>query len=85
MDFNWYALALSIINNVLPEQAFSLLENGKTTKKYNTVNLEDMIKLRQQGMTYKAIGEIYGIKESAVCKRIAYHKNNRPAATGTAN
>lgn len=82
MNFNWYALAVAILANVVQEQAFELLETGTFNPLYGENHTADMIQMHQQGITLRAIGEMYGISESAVCKRIKYHQNkkNRPTA-----
>lgn len=86
MNENWYALCVAIVKNVLPEQAFVLLEGQSVYKTiWGKSNTTDMLRMRQQGMTYNAIGEIYGISGSAVCKRISYiNKKDRPTAMKTA-
>jgi hypothetical protein len=58
-----------------PEQAFRILE-GKDIVRHRTSNedTEDMIAMREQGMTYREIGEIYGMAESSVLKRIKNYK-----------
>jgi transposase len=39
---------------------------------YDTI---DMIKFREEGITYREIGEMYGISESATYKRMKYYKD----------
>lgn len=74
MQDNWYALIVSILKGVLPEQAFELMENNTYKPLYGSDHTSDMIKMHEQGMTYRDIGEIYGISESAICKRIKHIK-----------
>jgi len=59
------------------EQAFNLWEGNKWNHVYTEDDLDDMTNMRQT-MTYKEIGEIYGISESAAHKRINRYKKNRP-------
>lgn len=69
MEFNWCALAVAILKNVLPEQAFELMErNVKLTVSNDDV--PDMIKMRQQGMTFRQIGDVYGLTASNIFTRI---------------
>jgi hypothetical protein len=79
MNENYYALYLAIIKNYTPEQAFKALETGKTTKvRLNKELIDVMINLRNQGMTLKEIGEMFGgISASAVCHKITYHKKRK--------
>jgi Mor family transcriptional regulator len=68
---NWYVLCIAALGNVTVEQAFEIYSTGK--KKATVITEEDtkdMIKLRQKGLTYKEIGEIYCMNESSVCNRI---------------
>ena len=74
----YMALAVSILANCLPEQAFEKLDpqharigsNGGRPSTLTDMDTEDMIRMRQQGLAYKEIGEIYGINASAAHHRI---------------
>ena len=65
----WYLLAIAILykNPVSVEGAERLFEYGETKKR--DINRQ-MYEMRQQGMTFKAIGEMFGLTESAVFLRI---------------
>ncbi len=85
MEDNWYALVVAILFNQPPETAFQILEDGTRNLHYSKLtelDTIDMIKFREEGTTYREIGEMYGISESAACKRMSYYKNkkNRPTA-----
>lgn len=86
MNDNWYALVIAILFKQPPEAAFQILEDGVKNKGYSPLtelDTLDMIKFRGEGITYKEISEMYGITESAACKRIMYykkHKKNRSTA-----
>jgi predicted DNA-binding protein (UPF0251 family) len=77
MKENYYALLICILKPVTIEKGFDLL-NGKMTKVQNKSislqDVEDMIRMKQQGMTYKAIGELFGLKKDAVHKRIQRYR-----------
>jgi len=84
MQDNWYALVIAILFNQPPETAFQILEDGTRNLHYSKLtelDTLDMIKFREEGFTYKEIGEMYGISESAAHKRISYlKKKNRSTA-----
>jgi hypothetical protein len=72
---NYYALIVAICSKkfVTIEQAFSILNTGKKVhvddwQKKQIV--EEMIALREKGLTYQQIGDIYGIGKDDVFKRI---------------
>lgn len=77
MKENYYALLVCILRPVTIEKSFDLLD-GKITKKNNTSiskkDIEDMIRMKQQGMTFEAIGEVYGLTRGAVYRRIKRFK-----------
>jgi ATP-dependent protease Clp ATPase subunit len=77
MKENYYALLICILKPATVEQSFNILE-GKVTKVQNKWirkdDVEDMIRMKQQGMTYEAIGKLFGLKKDAVHKRIERYK-----------
>lgn len=79
MKENWYALCVAIMCNLTIEQAFDKLENyrGKKSRNYNCLITEedtaDMTIMRET-MTYRQIGQIYGLSEAAVYRRIRRFK-----------
>jgi len=76
---NYYALLICILRPgpVTIEMSFDLM-GGKITKAQNksikSKDVEDMIQMKQQGMTHRAIGEMYGLSEEAVYRRIKRYK-----------
>jgi ATP-dependent protease Clp ATPase subunit len=77
MKENYYALLICILRPLTIEQSFNIME-GKVTKVQNKWirkdDVEDMIRMKQYGMTYKAIGKLFGLKKDAVHKRIKRYK-----------
>ncbi|MDF2608898.1 MAG: hypothetical protein K0R92_372 [Lachnospiraceae bacterium] len=77
MEENYYALLICILKPVTIEQGFDLLE-GHISNRYNLAitgeDIEDMIRMKQQGMTYREIGSYYGISEEAAYRRIKRYK-----------
>lgn len=80
MKENYYALLICILRPVTIEQGFDMLD-GKITKAQNksidSCDVEDMIRMKQQGMTHREIGEMYGLSEEAVYRRIKRYKEKR--------
>ena len=76
MNENYYALAVAIINGCTPEHAFEMLDTGHITKKYDKDQSEaaEMAAIKAQGLTYKQIGEIFGISDQAAYRRIRRYK-----------
>lgn len=77
-DYGLTALLICVFQNITPEQAFRKLENK--TYKYTKLSEEDMLdmlKMRDNGMTLKSIGECYGISESEVCRRLGSFRKRR--------
>ncbi|MGI5997862.1 MAG: helix-turn-helix domain-containing protein [Lutispora sp.] len=77
-DYGLTALLLSIFQNMTPEQAFRKLD-GKSHK-YTGItdeDIKDMVTMRTKGMTYKAIGECYGLSESQTYRRIEDYRKKR--------
>ncbi|MDF2881707.1 MAG: hypothetical protein K0R54_2264 [Clostridiaceae bacterium] len=74
MDENWCAFYIAIMTNSTVEQAFT---RWKGVNDYNNSisqdDVRDMIEMKKT-MTYKQIGEIYGITDGAVNKRIKRFK-----------
>lgn len=75
MEENWYSLAISIVRKVTPEQAFGLLNNGKKPPiKLVNQELKAMGLYKRLGLTWKQIGEMYGLEESGAYKRYKRYK-----------
>jgi len=76
ITLNYYALCVSILCNCLPEVAFEKLQSNRPSKVKSSfkvlsdTDVDDMVKMHQEGLTYKQIGEIYGIDHTYVRKRI---------------
>jgi len=84
MDENWCALCLAIIKSFTPEQSFEVLNRKpgikqKHNKSITKLDVEQMIRYRKT-KTYKEIGEMFGLKDTAVYKRIKDYKAKRVVA-----
>jgi len=89
MPENWYALIIAILLKQPPEAAFQIYKDGTKNRGVSALSTDDtldMIQFREDGMKYKAIGEMYGLSESQTHRRINGFKikNNRPVSAGTA-
>jgi len=69
-SYNISALAIAILRNdvFIPEQAFAILYGGKY--RLTDDDTRDMIALKEAGLSYKAIGDIYGLYQGAIFYRI---------------
>ena len=68
---NYYALVVSILGECIPETAFEKLQSDKPQFVKNQLtddDWNDMVKLREQGVYYKGLGEIYCVDPSNIHK-----------------
>lgn len=73
MNENYYALAVSIFCKCTPEQAFELLKTGKKHRAKRGTYLDvvpELRELRAQGLSYEAIGELYGMSKDWAYARL---------------
>ena len=78
MNECWCALAVAVLsqNYSTPEMAFECLVNGRKLKKnimLTDADFEDMLKMKDY-LTYKEIGDIYGLEESSAFRRMKKYK-----------
>lgn len=76
LRYNIAAMYIAILRDDIatPEQAFAVIEDSE----YKLTNEDnwDMLKLKlTEGLTYKQIGEIYGISGAAAANRIRRNKS----------
>lgn len=76
---SWIALAVCILTPKTIEQAFNdLVEDPRVDlRKQKMVDTVDMIRLRENGLTYQEIGEIFGLKRDVVFVRIKRFKQKQ--------
>lgn len=77
LRYNIAAIMIAICSDkyLLPEKAFSIIE-----EKYYRLgedDVEDMLALKAQGITYRKISEIYGISDSAAFHAIRRYKEKK--------
>lgn len=70
LGYNIAAMYIAILREdvATPEQAFAMI--GEIDTRLTEEDTEDMIKMKEQGMYYRQIGEIYGLSDSGVSRRI---------------
>ena len=73
----WAALAISVILGVDADVAFDMLTKPskrgvKNKNKYTEQDMADMSKYREQGMSWREIGEIFNISASGAFRIYAY-------------
>lgn len=67
----YYALYISILANVTPDQAFEMYFSGKKPRmKFDKEDEELILSLKQKGYTNRAIGQLFGINEFTLAKRV---------------
>lgn len=85
MNENWNALLVAILGNKTPEQSFYALEYGKLPhdKLLTEEDTLDMIKFKNEKLSYSEIGNMYCITFGAVHNRIKNYisKNNLAEVT----
>ena len=64
----WIALALCILKGVPHDEAYELLDNPRKKRTWTDDMIEDLGALRAEGYDWKAIGEMYNVDKSTVCK-----------------
>ncbi len=76
LRYNIAALYIAILKEGIatPEQAFAVVSNTSVIKATTDEDVKDMIAMRNQGLTYKQIAEIYGSTDSNIYHRIEYKK-----------
>ena len=74
MKENWSALAIAAYYTLLPEQAFTCYEKGYLSKfKHGSIcppEIMDIMALREEGKTWKEIGQKYNIKPHTAFMRL---------------
>ena len=67
MKTNYYALAVSICRGWVPELAFAKMYN----QSFKAVDYaDDMKALKQEGLYWKDIGELFGVTDSAAYRAV---------------
>jgi hypothetical protein len=79
MKTGYYALTISILTNCLPEKAIAVMEDGNNPlhkRSYMTQSdMADAEKMFREGMTYRQIGEIYGLPRAVFAKRLQRYRD----------
>ena len=71
--YPWAALAVAILaqRNITPDQAYDILETGQTKRIGWTDNdLKEMRDLREEGYTWQAIGDLFGVSAGSIWKAV---------------
>lgn len=84
LRYNIAAMYIAILREdvATPEQAFAVIENTSIIKATTDEDVKDMIAMRKQGLTYKAIAEIYGSTDSNIYHRIKRYKEKETNSSG---
>lgn len=80
MEENWCSLAICIIVTCTPEQAFAMYADGKRHQvKLDSIDLKAIERYKELGLTWKQIGDLFGLQESTVFKRFKRYSAGRVA------
>jgi hypothetical protein len=72
---NWCALYMSIICNILPEDALRAIDEGRIIyHDWTKEDIEDIIAMRNQGLRWKEIGDIYCRRSDSIHRTCKYGK-----------
>jgi DNA invertase Pin-like site-specific DNA recombinase len=76
MKENYYALLICILRpDFTIDRSTEFMIDGRLRKNLpKGEGIDEMIRMKQQGMTHKEIGEMFGISKDAVHKRIQRYK-----------
>ena len=77
MDDRWTALLVAIVCDMTPDKAMARVGQPferKTKKGYTDDEIEHMRELKESGMTYKQVGEAFGISDQRVFNAIKRKK-----------
>lgn len=85
LRYNIVALTIAICSEefMLPEKAFSVIADKNFQLNYDDV--EDMIALLNQGMTYRKIAEIYGSTDSNIFHRVKRYRAKKEKELSSGN
>ncbi len=76
---NWYAFLICIIRpDFTIDRSTTYMLDGRLRKNLpKGEGIDEIVRMKSQGMTHKEIGEIFGISKDAVHKRIQRYKEAR--------
>jgi hypothetical protein len=74
--YNYCALAVSILANVSVDKALIRMEltNPNVATDDHLLDVEGAIRMREDGLSFREIGEIYGVSPDVIWKRIKQWK-----------
>lgn len=64
------ALCIAIINPCMPEMAFDRLAGNRKKYRFSDVDTSLMARFREEGYTYRQIGEYYGVNQWAIFRHM---------------
>ena len=76
LKYNIAAMYIAILRDDIatPEQAFAVIEDKSVRKTVTDEDVEDMVAMKEQGLSYGQISEIYGLSWHATRRRIERYK-----------
>lgn len=70
MEDGYLALFITIVADCSVEQAFQRLEHGGVHCKLKETDIPEIIRLKEDGKTYRELGKIYGVHYTYVQQRV---------------
>lgn len=65
----WMALCISVLRGVPPDEAFKMLEDPRRKKiKWTPEMFGEVEEMREQGMTWGEIAELYNVHKTSICR-----------------
>ncbi|MCF6466383.1 helix-turn-helix domain-containing protein [Clostridium sp. Cult2] len=82
LRYNIAAMYIAILREDIatPEQAFAVVSDSSVVKATTDEDVLDMIVMKNQGLTYKQIAEIYGSTDSNIYHRIKRYKEKKTSS-----
>ena len=76
LSYNITALCAAILRDDIAtvEQAFNAIDDKQLRSVYNEQDTVDMAKMKARGLTYREIGEIYGLHKDCIYSKVKNYK-----------
>lgn len=70
VSINYCAFAVAVCRDIDMDEAFDMVIKGKRSLYKPVEEVREMIRLREEGKTFKEIGQVFGLKADTVFMRI---------------
>jgi len=76
VEENYYALCICVLTERIPEEAFREMGLVKEKIKAKETDIDEVLRLKKS-LTWKEIGELYGVSSNAIQKRVKRRGGDR--------